>query len=45
MKSKKEVEELYLKKLEELNDKDNTDRQNDIIYGEIIDLKWVLEEE
>ena len=43
MKSQKELEQLLEVKINEYNHKDNTQTQNDIIYGQIILLRWILE--
>jgi len=43
MKSEEELEQVLQDKINQYNDKDNTPTQNDIIYGQILLLNWILD--
>lgn len=45
MKSIEELEQVLKDRTSQYNDKDNTPKINDIIYGQILILNWILDKE
>lgn len=43
MKSEEILEQVLQDRIDQYNDKDNTPTQNDIIYGQILLLNWILD--